>query len=570
MTAEPVLIAADLAMLPLAVGLAGGLAVFLLGMELLTDALKLLAGGSMRAILARLTANPLRAALTGVFVTAVIQSSSVTTVLVVGFVSSGLMSLAQAIGIIIGANVGTTITAQVIAFKVTRVALALVAVGFFAGFLGRRPAISRGGRGLLGLGLIFLGMNIMAEATGPFRDHDTFTALLAAIHRPWAALLAGALFTAMIQTSSGTTGLVIIFASQGLIPLETGIAIILGANVGTCVTAWLAALGKSADARRAALAHVVINLIGALLWLPALPLLEELVVLLVPAGEDLAAMAAAAPRRIADAHSIFNIANLLLFIGFTRPLARLLTVLVKDRPEVESGAPRFLDPLLLKTPALALFRVRLELGHLTRIVRDYAGAFPAAVAAGPNAVRELGERDDDIDRLHAAIVGYVAGLSTRELATDESGLIGCYLATANYLEQIGDTLATNGVAVSATLSREKRAIAAMTLPAPLTRLVDLVNDSLIDLQKLFDQDETEAGRRIVRRKGEVVELMKAASDDLMLRLRQGGESLIPVYRAESDFLDLQRRVFYLTRRIAKTMLEAGRIIEVRQQAETKP
>ncbi|MHC4846585.1 MAG: Na/Pi cotransporter family protein, partial [Planctomycetota bacterium] len=242
----------DIELLALAMGLFGGLALFLYGMDKMSDALKAVAGDRMRQILARLTSNRFMGVITGAFTTAVIQSSSVTTVLVVGFITAGLMTVAQSIGVIMGANIGTTITAQIIAFKVTHFSLAMVAVGFAMMFFAKRDRTRHHGAGIMGLGLVFLGMSVMGDAMRPLRSYQPFLQWMLEMEVPWVGILAGALFTALVQSSSATTGVVIVMASQGLIALPAGIAVCLGANIGTCVSAVLAAVGKPREAMRAA------------------------------------------------------------------------------------------------------------------------------------------------------------------------------------------------------------------------------------------------------------------------------------------------------------------------------
>ena len=228
----------------LLMGLAGGLAIFLYGMEKMTASLKVLAGERMKNLLARMTSNRFKAVLTGAAVTATIQSSSVTTVLVVGFISAGLLSLSQSIGIIMGAEIGTTITAQIIAFKVTRYSLALVASGCFLAFVPKSAAVRRWGAMIMGLGLIFFGMELMKDATSPLRSYQPFIEGMQNLRNPALAVLFSATFTALVQSSSATTGVIIVLASQGFLTLEAGIALVFGANIGTCITAFLASIGK--------------------------------------------------------------------------------------------------------------------------------------------------------------------------------------------------------------------------------------------------------------------------------------------------------------------------------------
>jgi phosphate:Na+ symporter len=259
-------------------GLVGGLALFLFGMEQLADALKARAGDSLKDVLARLTTNRVTGALTGAFVTACVQSSSVTTVLVVGFITANIMSLSQSVSVIFGANIGSTVTAQIIAFKVTKYALLLVAVGFAASFLGKREEIKQYGFMCMGMGMIFLGMGMMSSAMHPLRTYGPFLELMTQMESPLLAITVAAAFTGLIQSSAATTGIVIVMAGQGLISLPAGIALAFGANIGTCITAILASIGKPREAVRASMVHILFNIIGVLLWVGLIDQLGRIVV----------------------------------------------------------------------------------------------------------------------------------------------------------------------------------------------------------------------------------------------------------------------------------------------------
>ena len=300
----------------LAMGLLGGLALFLFGMDLMSEALKSALGEKMKVVLAKLTKNRVSGALTGAFVTAIVQSSSVTTVLVVGFVSAGMMSMSQSIGVILGANVGTTLTAQIVAFNVERAALWMVAIGFLLSAIKKYESASQYGQMLLGLGLIFYGMGLMGHAMHPLRSYPPFLELMSQMSNPLLAIILGAGFTALVQSSSATTAIVITMAGQGFISLEAGIALAFGANIGTCVTALLASLGKSREALRASLVHLFFNFGGVLIWLPFIGVLATWVTGISPNYPELqgtAKLSKEVPRQIANAHTLFNVANTLLF-----------------------------------------------------------------------------------------------------------------------------------------------------------------------------------------------------------------------------------------------------------------
>jgi phosphate:Na+ symporter len=337
-------------------GLGGGLALFLYGMRKMTDALKIVAGGGMKDLLGRLTTNRFTGAVAGTLVTAVIQSSSVTTVLIVGFITADLMSFSQSIGVIIGANIGTTITAQIIAFKVTKYALLLIGVGFLMEIMAKNRKVRHYGIVLMGLGLIFFGMELMSDATRPLRTYQPFIDLMQEMKNPIQGILIGLLFTTLVQSSSATTGIVIVLAGQGFITLEAGIALVLGANIGTCITAPLSAIGKPREAIQAATAHIIFNVLGVLLWVAFIPQLADVARSISPSSPELqgaARMAADSPRQIANAHTLFNVGNALVFIWFITPLARLVERIVPKRPEPKTVRIRaqYLDELFLEQPA---------------------------------------------------------------------------------------------------------------------------------------------------------------------------------------------------------------------------
>jgi phosphate:Na+ symporter len=297
----------------------------------------------MKGILAKLTVNRFMGVGTGALVTAVIQSSSVTTVLVVGFISAGLMSLSQSVGVIMGANIGTTITAQIVAFKITKAALGMIAVGFAMLFIAKNDRTKHYGEMLMGLGMVFFGMHVMSEAMEPLRSYQPFLDLMKTMDNPLVGVLIATAFTALIQSSSASTGIVIVMASQGFISLQAGIALAFGANIGTCATALLAVIGKPREAVRAALVHLFFNVCGVLIWLPFIGFIANLVTAISPSYPDLsgaARLAAETPRQIANAHTFFNVANTLIFIWFTTQIARLVEWLVPDKPLEEEAHHR--------------------------------------------------------------------------------------------------------------------------------------------------------------------------------------------------------------------------------------
>jgi len=288
-------------------GLFGGMGMFLYGMEMMSDGMKVTAGNSMRTILEKLTSNKYLAVFVGAFVTMVIQSSSATTVMLVSFVNSGLLAFSQALGVILGSNIGSTVTAQIVAFKVTDYALLLIAAGSLMSLFSKKDTVKNLGYVILGFGLLFYGMKVMSDTMKPLRSDPAFNSILTSFENPFLGILAGAIFTALVQSSSATTGIVITLASGGSITLEAGIPLIFGANIGTCITALLAGLNASRDAKRVAVAHVTFNFIGVLLFCFWIPTFADLVS---QTSQNI-------PRQIANAHTIFNIIASIVFIPFT-------------------------------------------------------------------------------------------------------------------------------------------------------------------------------------------------------------------------------------------------------------
>lgn len=371
----------------MAVGLLGGLAIFLYGMDKMAASLKRAAGEQMKSLLARFTTNRVTGVLTGASITAVIQSSSVTTVLVVGFISAGLMSLQQAVGVIMGANIGTTITAQIVAFKITSAALAIIAIGFTTQLVAKLETHRHYGNILFGLGMIFLGMNLMSDAMSPLRYYQPFIDTMAHMDNLFVAILLATLFTALVQSSSATTGIVIVLAGQGFITLEMGIALAMGANMGTCITALLAAIGKTQEAIQAAAIHISFNLAGVILWLPFIAALSHASIWISPSYDTLHGierLSAELPRQIANANTLFNLLNTLIMLPFAHLFVRLVRKILPAYPRSSTASvqeqkkltPKYLSDELLNTPDIALDHAQLEIGRIGRRVCNMLNTLP--------------------------------------------------------------------------------------------------------------------------------------------------------------------------------------------------
>jgi phosphate:Na+ symporter len=537
----------------LAMGLGGGLALFLIGMGRVTASLKALAGDRLRAALARLSSNRLTGAATGAAVTAVIQSSSVTSVLVVGFVSVNLLTLTQASSVIIGSHLGTTATAQVIALDVTRYALGMLALGAFAAAVASREHLRQLGGAVAGLGFVFLGLAVMSDSMAPLATYQPFLDLVGTDRTPIAALLVGAGFTALVQSSSATTGIVVVMAGQGLVGLETGIALVLGAAIGTCVTALLAAIGRSTDAVRAAVVHVLVNAIGALVGVVLISRIADAVTWLTPVPDE-ASTAAASPRQIANAATLFHAVNTAVFLALLTPVVAIARRLVPDRAvgvvPIEPARVS-LDAGVIATPVLALEVVRRELLHVGLWVRHMVErALPVATTGTEAELDALELMDDWVDEAHAALVAYLAEVSRGPLDESQRVELLALLEVTNELEQLADLVETNVVATGRTRLRNGVTVSAQTRSTlePLHRVVlGALDDSLAAL----GERDADAADRVVESKAELKAVEGALVRHLTARLGAAEPGRVAAYSVEIELVDALRRAHGICRRLAR-------------------
>ncbi len=563
----PVLAADDaqqVAWAAMGMNLFGGLAIFLFGMDQMSDALKAVAGERMKVVLAKLTTNRFMGAITGAFVTAVIQSSSVTTVLVVGFITAGLMSLAQSIGVIMGANIGTTVTAQIVAFKVTKAALLMVAVGFTMMFFSHQDRIKQYGAMLMGLGLVFFGMAVMSDAMKPLRSYQPFLDLMVTMENPLVGILIAAAFTGLIQSSSATTAIVIVMATQGFITLPAGIALAFGANIGTCVTALLASIGKPREAVRAAAVHILFNVFGVLIWLGFIDYLAAFVTLISPTSEGLSGtekLASEAPRQIANAHTVFNVANTFIFIWFTGPMARLVERLVPDKPLDEKVIvkAKYLAEELLETPSLALERARLEIGHMGEVVMRMVGEMMPAVTAGDRAsLKEVAKIDDAVDILYGEIVSFLGEISRKPLNDKQMSEFMKLMDSVKDLENIGDIIETDLVALGQKRIEQGVMVSAQTQDV-LNALHAEVSKAVAQAIDAVTQEDQHKAQEVIAAKLDITKLVEAAERHQAKRLIAEEPGRLQAYAVEVDIIEKLRRIYYYAKRIAKSVVPSEMI-----------
>ncbi|MGD8645121.1 MAG: Na/Pi cotransporter family protein [Desulfobacterales bacterium] len=545
----------------LVVGLLGGLSLFLYGMERMSDALKNVAGEKMKDILGMLSNNRFMGMITGAIVTAVIQSSSVTTVMLVGFVTAGLMSLSQTIGVIMGSNIGTTITAQIVAFKVTKYALLLLAIGFGMLFSSKKEKIQQYGYMIMGLGMIFFGMGVMSDAMKPLRTYQPFLDLMTQMSNPVLGILVAALFTALVQSSSATTGVIIVLAMQGLISLKAGIALSFGANIGTCVTAFLASIGKPREAVRVSVVHVLFNVIGVLIFLPFIGPFVKFVVSISPSpAEGLSGLQAAAsvlPRQVANAHTIFNVTCALVFLPFVTIIARIVYRFVPDKPieEVEEIQPKYISEMLLHTPSLALDATRHEIKRMgKRVDLMNTAMMPAVLTGGKEKLETVREMDEEVDVLHKHIINYLAEISKLKLNEYQTQKMMKLMETVNDLENIGDVIEVSLVDLG-----EKRVKKGFKISEATQKVLNtvhvVVSDALKAAVRGVVEEDKEYATRVITMKSDLNRLVEQAELHQAKRLVSADSGKFVAYSVEVDIIEKLKRIYYYAKRMAKTVVE---------------
>jgi len=423
-------------------GLLGGLALFLFGIDLLSENMQKTAGNGMRAFLAAMTRSRWSSLFAGLVVTVLMQSSSATTVLLVSFSQAHLVNAVQSVGVILGSNIGTTMTTQLIAFKITDYSLLIVAAGYLFATLSRNRRAILIGYAITGVGFIFFGMHLMSGAMNPLRSEPWFAELLLHLKNPLVGILAAAAMTAVIQSSAAFTGIIIVLGQQGLMTLETSIPLILGANVGTCATALLASMKASREAKRVALIHVIFNLAGVILFLPFVDQLAHLTRVISPPGGT---SAANLPRQIANAHTLFNVLACLGFLPFTKRLAALAGMILPVTAEEfkEMALPKYLDPSLLGNPSLALERVRLELIYIGEIVEGMiADTMEGFLKKDSKRIQRVVKADDKVDGLIEQTNAYLTSVLRTPLSAaqvDEARVLADILSEMDHLADLLET-----------------------------------------------------------------------------------------------------------------------------------
>ncbi|MEP7200880.1 MAG: Na/Pi cotransporter family protein [Chloroflexota bacterium] len=512
----------------------GGTSLLLYGMRLASDGLQQAAGTRLRHLLGTLTRRRWMAVIVGAIVTAFLQSSSATTVMLVGFVSAGFMSLEQTIGVILGADIGTTVTVQLLAFNITQYALLLVAVGVPLMIATRRKQYNYFGQVLLGFGFIFLAIKLISEATAPLKHEPLLQqALVGLSANPMLTLILAMILTVLIHSSAGTIGLAITFATQGLIPLPLALPIIFGANVGTSATALFSSIGAPREAQRVAVAHALFKVVGVLLFFP---FTEPLAAIVQQTAPDVA-------RQIANAHTLFNFAITLIVFPLARPFAWLIRQLVPETPGKEGAfAPQYLDERVLDTPALAIGQATREALRMADIVQSMIR--DSAIVLFKNdetLLADVTRRDDQVDTLEVAVKNFLTKLSEHnlspELSKQEVGLI--YMTSD--LEHIGDIISKSLMQLA-----QKKAEGKMTFShngqQEINDLFEKVNENFTLAVAAFTAQNTELAEKVLRHKTRINQIERELRQAHIARLHAGLPESIETSSIHLDTLNDLKRI----------------------------
>jgi len=410
----------------------GGIALFIYGITITSKSFEAFAFGSFRKFLDKVTSKPILGVILGTVFTSIIQSSSATTVTVVSLANSGTVSFENTLGIIFGANIGTTATAQIIAFKLTRYALIIFAIGFFLSLIPKKEILRELGRGIMGFGLIFIGMQFMEQAVAPLKDSPFFINLFVKMSKkPVLGVLVSAIFTGIEQSSSVTVGIVQALGSEGLVNLNAAFALVIGANIGTTVTAVIASLGTNTQARRVALSHVLFNLVGAFIFLiifnPYLKFISK-------TSSDLV-------RQIANAHTLFNVTCTVLFLPFVSQFSKLVKKIIPGEEVLVEGGTKYIDKRLLKMPSFAIDSLHKEVFNMIGMVKNNMDDLCLMMSKNSNKLtQQINLRETVINGVNKEVQAFAPLIMSKTLTNEQSREVNLLVNVASQIERIGDII----------------------------------------------------------------------------------------------------------------------------------
>lgn len=472
--------------------LLGGLAIFLYGMNEMSDGLELVAGDKLRIVIEKMTSNFFESILVGALVTAVIQSPSATTVMVVGFVNANMMTIYQAVGIIMGANIGTTITGQLVALNVSEIAPIIAFIGFIMAQFSKKKKRRYFGKAILGLGFLFMGMEFMSSAMEPLRSSPTFVDLMIKFRNPILGVIVGSCVTAILQSSSASLGILQAIANQGIIQLSSSMYIILGFNIGTCITSVLSSIGSSKNAQRTALVHVLFNIIGTVIFI--------VLSMFLPIGEIILKYSRDYPAaQIANFHTVFNIATTVILIPFAKKLADLSFTLISGvDKEQEEKSLVYINKSMVKDAPAAFTDVRAEINRMLDFVREnYDESIEIFKNYDEDKYDSIFKREEVINYLNKEITRFIIDSLELPMNANTSSNFASYLRISRDLERIGDHI--KNIAEVAKLRDDQRLTFTDTsleelseLHSTLEKMFDTVRGDLgIDNRKSFMRESNE-------------------------------------------------------------------------------
>ncbi len=411
-------------------GIIGGLGLFLYGMQLLSDGLQKVTGDRIQKVMEFLTNKPVMGVATGALITSIIQSSSATSVITIGLVNAGLLSLKQAVSVIVGANIGTTVTAQIVSFRLEKYALPAIGIGFIVNFLAKKRSYKYFGQILLGFGILFLGLYTMSQALKPLRNYTPFLNLLTNIsHNPLLGIVVAAIFTAIIQSSSATTAIIIAMSIQGIMGIEAAIPLVLGSNIGTCFTAVIASIGSSITGKRVAISHLFFNIGGVVLFFFFLSKFSYLVSL----------TSSSIPRQIANAHTLFNLINAVILLPFLSLFIKLVVKVLPGEEIVIKKGPIYLNKDMLNTPSIALSQATKELVRMGEMVESMLNdVMMSFIQNDLNVLKSVYLKEEVVNTLEKEITKYLVLISQSSLSPEQSKRLTDLLNIVNDIERVGD------------------------------------------------------------------------------------------------------------------------------------
>lgn len=469
--------------------LLGGLALFLYGMQMMSNGLEAAAGNKMKQILEKLTANRFLGVLVGAVITAVIQSSSATTVMVVGFVNSGMMTLRQAVWIIMGANIGTTITGQLIALDVGEIAPLIAFIGVALIVFIKKQKVHHYGMIVAGLGILFIGMEMMSSSMMPLRESEAFASIMTNFSNPLLGILAGAVFTAIIQSSSASVGILQALASSGLIGLSSAVYVLFGQNIGTCITAVLSSIGTNRNAKRTTIIHLLFNLIGTSIF--------TIVCMITPLTSLVESFTPGrVTAQIANMHTLFNVVTTVLLLPFGNYLAVLATKILPEKKEELGGVMHleYIHPMEMKrehqigNSAIVTNGIRSELSRMMEMAKENVNtSFRAVRAGGADLLPEVEEREEYIDYLNKEISKYISKVMVNETNPKDSQYISALFKVCGNLERIGDH--AMNICEYTKMMEERKISFSPAVADEITEMQKVSNEAMEVLEKLGEHPE---------------------------------------------------------------------------------